>query len=120
MSKRFRLTSPKLPRLSEADVVEACKRVVELHGYIPVRQHVGLYRSMDGERVLSLGKTGDPDWVCVKPPSFFMEVKRPGETPTEVQLKRHAELREAFKYDVVVVDSAELLFDWLQKRDRSP
>ncbi|QJI52227.1 putative VRR-NUC domain-containing protein [Cronobacter phage JC01] len=59
------------------------------------------------------GKRGVPDRLFIKNGwHLFMEIKRPGEVPTEQQLLRHQEMR---KYGAIVVwvDSVEEAKSWL-------
>jgi len=117
MSNRFRLT-PLQVRMSENDIEKSCVDLLHLYRYFPVRQHVGRFRTPD-DRWVTIGKPGDPDWIAVKSPSFFLEVKRPGEVATDLQLRRHAELR-LYGFDILVVESAEQLRDWLEEWERAP
>lgn len=67
-----------------------------------------------------MGTPGDPDWLAVARPSFFLETKAPGEEPSEIQLRRHAELRMGCGFEVVVVETPAELREWLERFERSP
>jgi len=115
--QRFALRPPKI-KLSENDVEKACCDILRLKGYMPVRQHVGLFKTPNN-CFIRMGVPGDPDWVAVKHPSFLLEVKRPGGAISEVQLRRHAELR-LYGLEVVVVESVEELLECLSRFEHSP
>jgi hypothetical protein len=120
MSKnpQFRLRPPTL-KLSENDVRKACLDVLRLHQWWPIRQHVGLFRTVDGRKI-TIGETGDPDYVVIKAPSFFLETKRPGGELRKEQRDRIDQLRQFYGLQTVVVESVEELIEWLDRHDRSP
>ena len=115
----FRLKSPTALKLSENDVRKACLDVLRLHHWWPIRQHVGLFTTPDGRKV-TIGEKGDPDYVVVRAPSFFLETKRPGGVLSEQQRERIAVLRQFYGLETVVVESVEELIDWLDRHQRSP
>jgi hypothetical protein len=115
---RFRLTPPKI-KLSENDVRRACLDVLRLRQWWPIRQHVGSFQTRD-QRWVHIGETGDPDYAVIKPPSFFLELKRPGGALRDAQRARIFQLWKAYGLETVVVDSVEELIDWLDQRERSP
>ena len=117
MSKRFQLKPP-VVRTSENDVRKACLDILRLRHWWPIRQHVGLYKTPDG-RWIRIGEVGDPDYVAVKPPSFFLETKRPGGELEPEQIKRISDLKTFYGMDTAVVESVEELIDWLDQ-NRSP
>jgi hypothetical protein len=108
---RFRLTSQKI-ELAEADVVKACVSLLQHHGYYPVRMPTGLYRTLDGQRMVPVGTPGFPDYVI---PAFCVEFKRPGGVLSPDQERKIEELRY-WDLEVAVVDSAEAMVEWLAKR----
>lgn len=118
MSSRFALR-PERVEYSENDVERVCLKLARRYGYYPVRQHVGRFRTPNGNWV-TMGTPGDPDWLLAAPGSVFMEAKRPGEQPTDVQRKRHAELRMGYGFDIVIVQAGEQLRDWLERLERAP
>ena len=59
---------------------------------------------------------GAPDRIILFPGGkiFFVEVKRPGERPRPLQLKRHEELRK-LGFSVYVIDGKEQVRDLIQQ-----
>jgi hypothetical protein len=64
-------------KLSENHVRTACLDVLRAHQWWPIRQHVGRFKTPD-QRWVTIGEVGDPDYVVIKAPSFFLETKKPG------------------------------------------
>lgn len=118
MSKRFQLKPPGL-HISENDVRKACLDILRLRQWWPIRQHVGRFKTID-QRYIVIGETGDPDYVVVKPPGFFLETKRPGGELSPEQIKRISDLKTFYGLDTVVVESVEQLIEWLDRHRRSP
>jgi hypothetical protein len=116
---RFRLRSPKPPRLVENDVEAQCLDVLRLRQYRPERLHSGTFKSLDGRRFVKMHDKGTPDYVVAHPQhsAFYLETKRPGESPTPEQAKKHIELRVC-GFHVVVIDRIEDLVQWLDKHHR--
>jgi hypothetical protein len=119
MENRFRLTPEKL-QLSENDVRKACLDVLRLRHWWPIRQHVGLFtpHGRPGE-IINIGEKGDPDYVVVKAPSFFLETKRPGGKLSATQVARIDQLRQFYGLETVVVESVEDLIAWLERREQT-
>ncbi len=61
-------------------------------------------------------ENGMPDRLLLRSPGkmAFVEMKRPGEVPTKLQLYRHKQLRE-LGFDVYVCDSIACVF-WVYRR----
>lgn len=119
--KGFRLTPKGGLQLSENDVRKACLDVLRVRHWWPIRQHVGLFSTVGkNPRKISIGETGDPDYIIVKPPSFFLETKRPGGKLSPEQVARIALLKQFYGLDTVVVESVEELLEWLDRHERSP
>jgi hypothetical protein len=118
-SPKFRLKSPRLLQLSENDVRRACLDVLRMHRWWPIRQHVGLFKTVD-KRWIRIGENGDPDYVVVKAPSFFVELKRPGGILSDDQIARIQDLKQFYGLETVVVESVEELVEWLDRYERSP
>jgi len=118
-SPRFRLKSPAALQLSENDVRKACLDVLRVHQWWPIRQQVGLFKTAD-KRWIRIGEIGDPDYVVIKPPSFFLELKRPGGELSPEQVARIHQLRQFYGLETVVVESVEELMEWLERYERSP
>jgi hypothetical protein len=114
----FRLKSPKL-KLSENDVRRACLDLLRVHHWWPIRQHVGLFKTR-GDNFIRIGEAGDPDYVVIRPPSFFLELKRPGGQLSDEQVVRINQLRQFYGLETVVVESVEELIQWLDRHERSP
>ena len=114
----FRLKSQRV-QLSENDVKKACLDLVRVHHWWPIRQHVGLFRTAD-KRWLRIGETGDPDYVVIKSPSFFLEFKRPGGVLSDEQRARIDLLQRFYGLETVVVESVDELIAWLDRHERSP
>ncbi len=111
---RFRLEGDRL-KISENDVRKGCLDLLRAHGWWPIRQHVGLFRTVGkNPHIITIGEVGDPDYVIVRAPSFFLETKRPGGELSEAQRKRIDLLRQFYSLDTVVVESVEELIDWLR------
>ena len=71
------------------------------------------------------GYTGDPDRMVLLPGAvlFFIEFKMPGEQPTEIQLARHAELRQRGFEDYVcdrLIPALVILYDHLCPNEIRP
>lgn len=114
--KQFRLESPKPRRLVENDVEAQCLDVLRLRQYRPERLHSGTFKSLDGKRFVKGHDKGTPDYIVAHPhhPAFYLETKRPGESPTPEQAKKHIELRVC-GFQVVTIDRYEDLLQWLEK-----
>jgi hypothetical protein len=118
---RFRLTPQGRVQLSENDVRTACLDLLRARQWWPIRQHVGKFHPVgEPSRIVTIGQTGDPDYVVVKAPSFFLETKRPGGGLRDGQRERIDILRQFYGLDTAVVDSVEDLVDWLDRHMRSP
>lgn len=126
---RFTLKGDRI-QLSENDVRIACLDVLRAHGWWPVRQHVGRFILPDRAvfeacgklgvlpRVITAGEKGDPDYLAVKAPSFFMETKRPGGKLSDDQRRRIDQLRQFYALETVVVESVDQLIEWLGNSTR--
>jgi hypothetical protein len=112
---RFRLTPPKAPKLREDDVEKACLDLLAWRGWYVIRLQVGRFRTLDGLRVMTVGKKGLPDYVAVheRYPAFFMETKAPGEDLSADQIKTTWAITTAYKITVVKIDRVEDLIPWL-------
>ena len=117
MAKRFKLTSPKV-RISENDVERAVVDLLRYRGYYVVRLQVGTFKTK-ADRWLHIGEPGLPDYCALHPvhPGFFVEVKRPGASASEVQRRKHAELRLCYRLGVAVIDNPQALAAWLAEHE---
>jgi hypothetical protein len=114
---RFQLSGDRL-KISENDVRKACLDLLRARRWWPIRQHVGLFNPVGRpSHKISIGEAGDPDYVVVRAPSFFLETKRPGGELSDAQRKRIDTLRRFYDLNTIVVESVEELHDWL---DRNP
>jgi hypothetical protein len=119
---RFRLR-PNEFKPSENDVERACKDLLYLRGYRPLRENSGLFPTPDSlcdqcrakARWVRVGEPGMPDYSI---PRFMMEVKRPGGKLSAEQEAKIFEL-EIHGVRVAVVDSAEALLAWLEAYERN-
>ena len=113
---RFSLTAPKVPKLKEKGVAEACCNYLLLRGWWPQRLQVAKVQLPDG-RWFVAGEKGDPDYVVihVRYPAFYMETKRPGGKRSPAQVQKHYEMTAAYKLTVVTIDSVERLASWLME-----
>ena len=112
---RFTLKGDRI-QLSENDVRRACLDVLRAHCWWPIRQHVGTFRPVgDDNRIITIGEKGDPDYVVVRAPSFFLETKRPGGVLSDDQRRRIDQLRQFYNLETVVVESVEDLVRWLDQ-----
>ena len=117
---KFKLRSPKPPKLNENDVERACLDVLALHGYWIGRNHSGTFKSVDGERWIKGAPKGTPDYACLHAdrPGFLLEVKRPGESISPEQEQKHFEIRLGSRVAIAVVDSVEALVAWLDHHEK--
>ena len=71
-------------------------------------------------KFVSPGWEGAPDRLILFPEGriFFVEVKRPGEKPRPLQLKRHEELRK-LGFSVYVIDGKEQVRDLIRQQNGS-
>ena len=117
---RFRLTQPKLPRLTEKQVIAACLDVLALRGYWSARLHAGTFKSADDRRWVKGVAKGTPDYACIhgEYPGFLLELKRPGAKASPEQNQKHFEIRLGFRLAIAVVDSVEALGVWLDQHER--
>jgi len=61
-------------------------------------------------KLIQTNKNGIPDLLCLRNGrAVFIEVKRPGEKPTPLQLQRHRELKDTGFQVEVVNDAGSLL-----------
>jgi hypothetical protein len=112
---KFRLRHPPIPRLSENDVERACIDLLNARNWWVARLHSGTFKSIDGRRFVRGHAKGTPDYACLHHdyPGFLLEVKRPGETPSPDQERKHHELRLGFQLTIATVDNVEALNRWL-------
>ena len=116
----FQLKGQKI-QLSENDVRKACLTLLRAHRWWPIRQHVGLFNPVGRPKeVITMGETGDPDYVVVKAPSFFLETKRPGGKLSAEQRDRILQLRQFYGLETLVVEDVEELMEWLNRQPRGP
>ena len=121
MSRGFQLTPQGRIQLSEKDVIKACLDLLHRYRWWPIRQHVGLFHPYKRpKQVIEMGEKGDPDYVIVKAPSFFIEFKRPGGELSDDQRKRQWDLRQFYGLDTLVIERVEDLDEWLRLHQRSP
>ena len=87
---------------SESKIQRSIVEVAVLFGYKPYRLNAGNRRNYHG------AEEGTPDLLVVmdRGRSLWVEVKRPGERPTEIQAQRHRELR-SLGHAVVVATSVD-------------
>lgn len=114
---RFRLRPDGRIQLSENDVEKACLDLLLRKHWWPIRQQVGRFRTPD-EGWVTIGEAGDPDYAVIRPPSFFLEVKRPGGELSKVQAKRIYQLELFYGLKTVVVDDVEQFAKWLEAYER--
>ena len=116
---RFNLNPPKL-QLSENDVRKGCLDLLRLHHWWPIRQHVGVFNPVGRpSQVITIGEKGDPDYIVVKAPSFFLETKRPGGKLSPEQITRIRLLKQFYGLDTLVVESVDELIEWLERHERA-
>ncbi|NSW84445.1 MAG: VRR-NUC domain-containing protein [Syntrophothermus sp.] len=67
-------------------------------------------------KFVSPGTRGVPDRIVALPEgrTFYVELKKPGEKPKQLQLKRHKQLRDR-GHQVYVIDSLTGVDDFLQE-----
>jgi hypothetical protein len=117
---RYRLQSPKPCRPKEKELAKDVCAFLLRRGWYPLRQQTGLFKSFDGRRIIPVGFEGLPDYVVMHEiyPAFFIETKRPGAKPSDVQQRRAWELRTAYKLAVTTADSVDGLRVWLEGHER--
>jgi hypothetical protein len=115
----FRLTPP---AISENDVEAGCMTILQLHSYMPVRLHAGVFQTLDGRRHIHGVKKGMPDWACLHEfhRSFLLEVKRPGGELSSDQQVQIALLKAQYRLPIVVVETVDQLCDFLAQHERPP
>ena len=112
---RFQLKGDRI-QLSENDVRKTCLDALRAHHWWPIRQHVGVFNPVGRpSHVVTIGVPGDPDYVVVRPPSFFLETKRPGGRLSDAQVARIETLRQFYNLETLVVESIDQLTDWLDQ-----
>jgi hypothetical protein len=96
----------KPPQLSESAIQRQIIEAAKVMGHKVYRTNAGRIRARNGW--LQLAEEGTPDLLVVKNlgRSLWVEVKNPGEHATEIQKKRHRELR-SLGHAVVVACSVE-------------
>lgn len=79
---------------TEAEVVKECVEYLHRLGWRPKRNHVGLFYTKDGTPI-PIGTPGEPDWTFTHPekPAIWIEFKRPGKEPSQVQHEFIAKLK---------------------------
>jgi hypothetical protein len=119
MSRAFRLTAPKP---SENDIEAGCITILHLHSYYVIRQHCGVFESLDGRRKIRGAPKGTPDYACMHEThrGFLLEVKRPGGTLSDDQKVMNASIELRYRLPIVVVETVDQLCDFLAKHERSP
>ena len=119
MTPRFRLRAP---QPSENDVEAGCLTILALHNYWVVRQHAGVWRSLDGKRYLHGVTKGTPDYACLHGihRNFLLEVKRPGGQLSLDQIAQIGLIELRYGLPIVVVQSADELCEFLAKHEHSP
>jgi hypothetical protein len=117
MSRTFSL-KPWKPKLSENDVEKACLDYLATRGYWTIRLHAGVFRTLDGKRVIHGVPKGTPDYVVLHAtlPGFLLEVKRPKATISKDQELLHSRLRVC-RIRVATVSSIDQLFTWVRAHE---
>jgi len=115
----FRLTPP---RASENDIEAGCMTILELHSYMVIRLHAGVYETLDHMRKIHGVRKGTPDYACLheRHRAFLLEVKRPGGKLSPDQESEIAMIQLRFRLPIAVVESAEELSNFLAQHERSP
>lgn len=105
------------PRSREADVTRAVILHMRSLGWREKRNHVGIFYTRN-QTPIRIGVLGEPDWLFHKPDDvFWIEVKRPGETPKPIQREFIAKLRH-MGYKAGWCDSVESLKQLLDEYAR--
>lgn len=114
----FRLTPPTV-ELTEADVIQKCKKLLDRRGYWLKRNPVGKFQTPSGNWV-DIGPAGIPDFTAVHRdyPAFFIEFKRPGKVLRPNQQTKFSEIQFGYSLHAVMVDSVEQLEEWLGGHER--
>lgn len=117
----FRLTSPKVPPLTENDVERQVTDLLKWRGYFPLRQQSGLFKTQD-DRTVTMGEPGMPDYIVAhkRHPWFFLEIKRPGGKLSASQQKWINLHRVLYGLKVTVVDGLEAIKAWLEQNEKPP
>ena len=119
MPRPFKLTPPSL---SENDVEAQCMTILQLHSYLVIRLHAGVYQTLDGARYVHGVPKGTPDYACLHEThrNFLLEVKRPKGQLSPEQEVQIAMIRQRFKLAIVVVESVEQFCTWLARHEHPP
>ena len=117
MAHYFKLRPPLAPQLSENDIERQCVDVLRWRHWRVHRLHVGRFRSLDGNRMVTMGEPGEPDYVCIhaEHPAFYLETKRTKGKLTLVQEARHAEIERTYRIPTITVDRVEDLIAYLER-----
>jgi hypothetical protein len=113
MSDHFQLTSPRV-ELSEAEVIDQCKRTLRQRGYWLKRNHAGLFLTPQGDWI-TMGPPGIMDYVAVHEtwPAFFVEFKRKSKVLRGNQQITFEKVQFGYRLAAVMVESAEALIDFI-------
>jgi len=101
---------------TEAEVTKECVEFLHSLGWRPKRNHVGLFYTANGVPI-PMGERGEPDWTFTHPihPAIWIELKKTGESPKDVQREFIAKLKH-FGYKAGWTDSLnrlkEMLSEW--------
>lgn len=61
----LRLTKSGRLRVPESNLQASIIQLAWLHGWLPIRLQVGLFRSLDGKRTIPIGEKGMPDLLVI-------------------------------------------------------
>jgi hypothetical protein len=101
--------------MSENEVEAEIISWLRAGGWICRRQHVGVFRTMDG-RKLRLGELGECDWRCMKAVDgakvkyFELECKATGKTP-EPEQREYIAKRRHQGFIAIWADSLEMFLE---------
>jgi Holliday junction resolvase len=98
--------------MSEQDLVKAIIHLLQLYGCWAIRVNSGkrLAENKDGsKRLINLAPAGTPDILaCYRGRLIAIEVKLPGNKPTQIQLDAHARIKEAGGIVLMAYDADEV------------
>ncbi|MGH6631581.1 MAG: hypothetical protein ACREB3_17770 [Burkholderiales bacterium] len=118
---RRRVSKPKLPKLTEADVTRQVCDLMNAKGYRCMRLQSGMFAV--GNRLVRVGERGLPDWLFLRPPgvqlgwtsTIFVEIKAPGREPDAKQRAWHADAARA-RLLSTWTDDIDDFRRWLEER----
>ena len=118
MPRHFRLTPSKPDDQVEKEVISACREILGRRQFRMERIPCGMHYFPNGQCV-TYGEPGTPDYVALngKLPPFYLETKATDGKLSAIQARQHWILKQFFGLDVITVNDALSLPDFLDKHE---